>query len=131
MSVYLIDEYVRSSSHEQSVPTCMNKPVNNHARVCQHNHVQADQLNHIQVVASSTIFKLWPLAQPYSSRGQLNHIQACQLAKTTCVFSCVHDNDIFSIMTSGLIQDNPWRFPPNQDLGKIIHIHKYRDYFEG
>ena len=28
---------VRSSSHEQSVPTCMNKPVNN--------HVQAGQLN--------------------------------------------------------------------------------------
>ena len=31
---------VCSSSHEQSVPTCMNKPVNN--------HVQAGQLNHVQ-----------------------------------------------------------------------------------
>ena len=45
---------VRSSNHEQSVPTCMNKPVNN--------HVQA---------------------------GQLNHVQACQQAKTSCAFLLV------------------------------------------
>ena len=52
---------VRSSSgHEQlSIPTCMNKPVNN--------TVQAGQLNHIQT-------------------GQLNHVQACQQAKTRCAF---------------------------------------------
>ena len=42
---------VRSSSHEQSVPTCMNKPVNN--------HVQAGQLNHVQACLQpcSTVFK--------------------------------------------------------------------------
>ena len=34
---------VRSSSHEQSVPTCMNKPVNNHVQAGQLNHVQACQ----------------------------------------------------------------------------------------
>ena len=42
---------VRSSNHEQSVPTCMFKPVNN--------TVQA---------------------------GQLNHVQACDQAKTSCAF---------------------------------------------
>ena len=31
---------VPSSRHEQSVPTCMNKPVNNHIQVGQLNHVQ-------------------------------------------------------------------------------------------
>ena len=46
---------VISSSHGQSVPTCMNKPVNN--------HVQAGQLNHVQVCPQpcpslSTMFKL-------------------------------------------------------------------------
>ena len=50
---------VRSSSHEQSVPTCMNKPANN--------TVQA---------------------------GQLNHVQACQQAKTSCAFLHVYLNDV-------------------------------------
>ena len=36
---------VRSSSREQSVPTCMNKPVNNHVQAGQPNHVQAGLLN--------------------------------------------------------------------------------------
>ena len=35
---------VRSSRREQSVPTCMNKPVNNHVQAGQPNHVQAGQL---------------------------------------------------------------------------------------
>ena len=39
----LLFKSVRSSSHEQSVPTCMNKPVNNHAQAGQLNHVQACQ----------------------------------------------------------------------------------------
>ena len=39
---------VRSSSHEQSVPTCMNKPVNNTVQAGLLNHVQAGQLNHVQ-----------------------------------------------------------------------------------
>ena len=36
-------KYFRSSGQEQSVPTCMNKPVNNHVQVGQLNHVQACQ----------------------------------------------------------------------------------------
>ena len=65
---------VRSLSHEQSVPTCMNKPVNN--------HVKAGQLNHVQ--ACQQHYSSWP-AQPCFKpvnntiqAGQLNHVQACQ-----------------------------------------------------
>ena len=47
---------VRSSSHEQSVPTCMNKPVNN--------HVQAGLLNHVQTCQQHC--SSWP-TQPCSS----------------------------------------------------------------
>ena len=50
---------VRSSSHEQSVPTCMDKPVNS--------HLQAGQLNRVKA-------------------GQLNHVQARRQAKTSCAF---------------------------------------------
>ena len=53
--------YHDGSNNEQSVPTCMNKTVNN--------HVQAGQFNHVQA-------------------GQLNHVQACQQAKTSC--ACLH-----------------------------------------
>ena len=57
---------VRSSSgHQQSVPTCTNKPVKNNVQVAQLNHVQAGQLNRVQAgqlnrvqaQASSTMFK--------------------------------------------------------------------------
>ena len=47
---------VRSSSREHSVPTCMNKPVNN--------HVQAGQFNHVQVCQQYC--SSWPV-QPCSS----------------------------------------------------------------
>ena len=47
---------VRSSSHEQSVPTCMNKPVNN--------HVQAGQLNHVE--ACQQPCSSWPCILPFS-----------------------------------------------------------------
>ena len=57
---------VRSSSHEQSVPTCMNKPINNHVQAGHPNHVQAGQLNHVQAG------QLHPV-----QAGQLNHVQAC------------------------------------------------------
>ena len=58
----MLFKFICSSSHEQSVPTCMNKPVDN--------HVQAGQLNYVQA-------------------GQLNHVQTCQQAKTSCAFLCV------------------------------------------
>ena len=60
---------VRSSSgHEQlSIPTCMNKPVDNTVQAGQLNHIQTGQLNHVQA-------------------GQFNHVQACQQAKTRCAF---------------------------------------------
>ena len=41
---------VPSSSHEQSVPICMKKPVNNTVQAGQLNHVQAGQLNHVKAV---------------------------------------------------------------------------------
>ena len=42
-------KFVRSSSHEQSVPeTCTNKPVNNPVQAGQLNHVQAGQLTNGQ-----------------------------------------------------------------------------------
>ena len=50
---------VRLSCHEQFVPTCMNKPVNN--------TVQAGQLN-----------QCWSLSTTHVQAGQLNHVQACQ-----------------------------------------------------
>ena len=53
---------ILSSSHEQSVPTCMNKSVDN--------TVQA---------------------------GQLNHVQACQQAKTSCAFLRVYQMLITSV----------------------------------
>ena len=43
MMVATLFESFRSSSHEPSVPTCMNKPVNNHVQAGQLNHVQACQ----------------------------------------------------------------------------------------
>ena len=53
-------KFVRSSSHEQSVPTCMNKSVNNTVQAGQLNHVQAGQLNHFQAgqLKCSIMFKL-------------------------------------------------------------------------
>ena len=88
---------VRSSSHQQSVPTCMNKPVNNHVQAGQLNHVQACQQpcsswpaqpcsswpaqpcsslsTTLFKLASSTMFK--PVNNTVQS-GQLNHVQACQ-----------------------------------------------------
>ena len=67
---------VRSSSHEQSVPTCMNKPVNN--------HVQA---------------------------GQLNHVQACQQAKTSCAFLRVYNTharkNIVYLLNGDKLQELP------------------------
>ena len=65
---------VRSSSHQQSVPTCMNKPVNN--------HVQTGQLDHVQ--ACQQYCSSWPV-QPCSSLltilfklASSTNIQACQ-----------------------------------------------------
>ena len=58
---------VRSSSHEQSVPTCMTKPVNNHVQAVQLNLVQAGQLNHVQADQLNHV-----------QADQLNHVQACQ-----------------------------------------------------
>ena len=46
----------RSSSHEQSVPICMNKPVNNHVQAWQLNHVQSSQQPCSRL--SKTMFKL-------------------------------------------------------------------------
>ena len=75
---------VRSSSHEQSVPTCMNKPVNNTVYFKLANSTMFK-------LANSTMFKL-------ASSTMFNHIQpcsaqlcsqACQLAKTSCAFLCV------------------------------------------
>ena len=62
---------VRSSSHEQSVPICMNKPVNN--------TVEA---------------------------GHLNHVQACQQAKTSCEFLRV-----YCMCTSKSIPPSFYRLP--------------------
>ena len=56
MTVSTTFKHVRSSSHEQSVPTCMNKSVNN--------HIQAGQLNHVQ--ACQQPCSSWP-AQPWTS----------------------------------------------------------------
>ena len=56
---------VRSSTQEESVPICINKPVNNHVQAGQLNPVQAGQLSHVQA-------------------GQLSHVQAWQHAKTSC-----------------------------------------------
>ena len=70
---------VRSSSHEQSVPTCMNKPVNNTVQAGQINHVQAGQTNHVQACQ-----------QPCSSWSD----QPCSSLPTgknkLCVFTCVY-----------------------------------------
>ena len=61
---------VRSSSHEQSVTTCMNMPVNN--------RVQAGQLNHVQgSPACQQTCSSWP-AQPCSWQPVSNHVQADQ-----------------------------------------------------
>ena len=59
---------VPSSSHEQSVPICMKKPVNNTVQAGQLNHVQAGQRNHVQA-------------------GQLNHAKAVNRQKQPVIFS--------------------------------------------
>ena len=59
---------VRSSSHEQSVPTCMNKPVNNTVQAGQLNHVHAGQLDHAHAGQLD-----------HAQAGQLNHVQVGQL----------------------------------------------------
>ena len=104
---------VRLSCHEQFVPTCMNKPVNNTVQAGQLNqcwslsttHVQAGQLNHVQACQqpcsswpaqpcsslSTTMFKLvsstmFKPVHNHVQAGQLNHVHACQQAKTSCAF---------------------------------------------
>ena len=63
---------VRSSSHEQSVPTCMNKPVNNTVYFKLANSTMFK-------LANSTMFKL-------ASSTMFNHIQPCsaQLCSQAC-----------------------------------------------
>ena len=68
---------VCSSSHEQPVPTCMNKPVN----------------NHVQAVTSSTMFKL---ASSTMFKPVNNHVQDCQQAKTSYAFYvCILRGEFF------------------------------------
>ena len=80
---------VRSSSHKQSVPTCMNKPVNNTVQAGQLNYVQACQQRCSSWPAqpcsslSTTLFKLasstmFKIVNNHVQAGQLNHVQACQ-----------------------------------------------------
>ena len=78
-----------SSNHEQSVPTCMNKPVKNTVQAGQLNHVQACQQPCSSWPAqpcsrlSTTMFKLASstMCKPINNHvqaGLLNHVQACQ-----------------------------------------------------
>ena len=71
---------VRSSSHEQSVPTCMNKPVNNIVYFKLANSTMFKLANSIMFkLANSTMFKL-------ASSTMFNHIQPCsaQLCSQAC-----------------------------------------------
>ena len=65
-NVVQVYSFIKPWTTEQSVPTCMNKPVNN--------HVQAGQLNHVQT-------------------GQLNHVQASQV-KPERMFCMAHSNSL-------------------------------------
>ena len=83
---------VRSSSHEQSDPTCMNKPVNNTVQAGQLNHVQAGQLNHVQAgqlihVQAGQLNHVQAGQRNHVQAGQLNHAKAVNRQKQPVIFS--------------------------------------------